>query len=108
MLTNRVLIHQDNAPAHKSALAMAIAHQYGFQLVEHLLHFPDLAPSDYDLLPKMKKELNGHCFPSDGDVMNAVRGFLEDQDKTFYAEGIRKLKGRWTKCVNMQGDYVEK
>ena len=56
----------------------------------------------------MKNELSGRCFPSDGDVMNAVRGFLEDQDKAFYAEGIRKLKGRWTKCVNMQGDYVEK
>ena len=108
MLTNRVLLHQGNALAHKSALAMAAAHQFGFQLVEHLLHFPDLAPSDYYLFPKMKKELSGHYFPSDGDVMNPVRGFLEDQDKIFYVEGMRKLKGRWTKCVNMQGDYVEK
>ena len=83
MLTNRLLLHQDNAPAHKSALAMATAHQCGFQLVEHLPHFPDMAPSGYYLFPKMKKEPSGHCFPSDGDVMNAVRGFLEDQDKTF-------------------------
>ena len=92
MLTKMVLLHQDNAPAHKSVLAMATAHQCRFQLVEPLLHFPDLAPSDYYLLPKMKKELSGHCFPSDGDVMNVVRGFLENQNKTFYAEGTRKLK----------------
>ena len=46
MLTNGVLLHQDNAPAHKSALAMAAAHQCGFQLVEHPLYFPNLAPSD--------------------------------------------------------------
>ena len=59
------------------------------------------------MFPKMKKELSGRCFPSDGDVMNAVRGFLEDQGKAFYAEGIRKLKGSWTKCVNTQEDYVE-
>ena len=35
MLTNGVLLHQDNAPAHRSALAMAAAHQCGFELVEH-------------------------------------------------------------------------
>ena len=45
---------------------------------------------------------------SDGEFMNAVRGFLEDPDKAFHAEGIHQLKGRWTKCVNKQGDYVEK
>ena len=101
-----MLLHQGNALAHKSVLAMAAAHQCGFQLVEHLLYFPDLAPSDYNLFPKMKKELSGHCFPSNDDGMNAVRGFLEDQDKAFYAEGIRKLKGRWTKCVNTEVGYV--
>ena len=108
MLINGVLLHQDNAPAHKSALAMAAAHQCGFELVEHLLYIPHLAPSDHNLFPKMKKELSGRCFPSDGDVINAVRGFLEDHDKTFHAEGTRKLKGRSAKCVNVQGYYVEK
>ena len=28
--------------------------------------------------------------------------------KTFFADGIRKLVGRWEKCIAKQGDYVEK
>ena len=87
---------------------MAAAHHCGFQLVEHPPYSPDLAPSDYYLFQKMKKELSGHCLPSDDDVINVVRGFMEDQYEAVYAEGIWKLKGRWTKCVNMQVDYVEK
>ena len=40
--------------------------------------------------------------------MNAVDHFLRDQNGTFYTEGIRLLHDRWTKCVNVGGDYVEK
>ena len=41
------LFHQDNAPAHKSTVALAAIHDCGFQLVEHPPCSPDLAPSDY-------------------------------------------------------------
>ena len=52
-----VLFHQDNAPAHKSIVAMAAMPDCGFELVDHPPHSPDLAPSDYFLPPNMKKTL---------------------------------------------------
>jgi hypothetical protein len=33
---------------------------------------------------------------------------LRDQPKTFFLEGIHKLVDRWTKCIEKEGDYVEK
>ena len=54
-----VLFHQDNAPAHKSVVAMAAVHDCGFELVDHHPHFPDLAPSDYFLFNNMKKTTLG-------------------------------------------------
>lgn len=42
-----VLFHQDNAPAHKAAVAMAVIQEMGFELVEHPPYSPDLAPSDF-------------------------------------------------------------
>ena len=39
-----VLFHQDNAPAHKSTVAMAAIHECGFELVDHPPYSPDLAP----------------------------------------------------------------
>ena len=55
----------------------------------------------------MKRELGGRHFASDDDVINAVEYFLSDKDSGFYAEGIRMLHDRWTKCVSVEGDYVE-
>ena len=51
-----VLFHQDNAPAHKSAVAMAAVCDCGFELVDHPPYFPDLAQSDYFLFLSVKKK----------------------------------------------------
>ena len=56
-LSLSVLFHQDNAPAHKSTVAMAAN-----QLVEHPPYSPDIAPSDYYPSAKMKVEFGGHHF----------------------------------------------
>ena len=55
----------------------------------------------------MKKEISGHHFARNNDIMNAVYHFLRDKNGAFYAEGIRLLHDRWTKCVNVGGDYVD-
>ncbi|EFN74510.1 hypothetical protein EAG_08659, partial [Camponotus floridanus] len=28
--------------------------------------------------------------------------------KSYYTEGIKKLEHRWSKCIELKGDYVEK
>ncbi|XP_045132250.1 histone-lysine N-methyltransferase SETMAR-like [Portunus trituberculatus] len=47
-------------------------------------------------------------FLRDEDVKEAVHKWLHDQPQTFFSEGIRKLVDRWTKCIEKQGDYIEK
>ena len=58
-LTEGVSFHQDNAPTHKSVVAMAAVCDSGFELVDHPPYSPDLAPSDYFLFPNLKKHLAG-------------------------------------------------
>jgi len=108
MLTKGVLFHQDNAPVHKSVVAMSAIHDCGFELIDHPPYSPDLAPSDFHLFPKMKKELAGRHFPSNDDVISAVNDFLRVAEENFFLTGIRALQHRWQKCVNLEGDYVEK
>ena len=43
----RVLFHQDNAPAHKSVVAVAAVNDPAFELVDHPPYSPDLAPSQH-------------------------------------------------------------
>ena len=40
--------------------------------------------------------------------MEAVNEFLEDQNREFYFEGLSKFEHRWTKCIDVEGDYIEK
>ena len=107
-LSKGVIFHQDNAPAHTSAVAMAAIHGCGFEILSHPPYSPDLAPSDFHLFPKMKLELSGRRFTTNDDVIEAVEEYLQSKDAAFYEQGIRALQHRWTKCVNCRGDYVEK
>jgi hypothetical protein len=76
--------------------------------MEHPAYSPDLAPSDFHLFGPLKEALRGRRFPCDDDVKAAVHQWLRAQPKTFFADGIKKLVGRWEKCIAKQGDYIEK
>ena len=68
----------------------------------------DLAPSDFHLFLKMKEHLAGKLHADDEDLQHAVVDWLNSQAAVWYEEGISKLVSRYDKCLNVQGDYVEK
>ncbi|KAG5326632.1 GVQW3 protein, partial [Pseudoatta argentina] len=41
-------------------------------------------------------------------TLEFVRNWLVTQPQSFYEQGINKLPNRWEKCVEREGDYVEK
>ena len=104
----KVLFHHDNAPAHSSGVVAAKLMELRFQLVPHPPYSPDLAPSDYYLFPNMKKWLAGRRFYSNEEVIAETNAYFEELDQSYYSEGINKLEQRWTKCISLNGDYVEK
>jgi histone-lysine N-methyltransferase SETMAR len=103
-----VLLLHDIEPAHTSQVAMAAATDCGLEILSHPRYSPDLAPSDFSLFPKLKTKLRGGCFGSNEGVMEAVNEFFEDQNIEFYFEGLNKLEHRWVKCIDVEGDYIEK
>uniref|UniRef100_A0A0K2SWW6 Histonelysine Nmethyltransferase SETMARlike [Hydra vulgaris] n=1 Tax=Lepeophtheirus salmonis TaxID=72036 RepID=A0A0K2SWW6_LEPSM len=103
-----VLFNHNNASAHISSVVVAKLREIGFQLVSHPPHSPDLAPSDYYLFPNLKKWLGGKRFYSNEEVIAETNGYFSDLGKSYYSEGISKLEQRWTKCISLKGDYVEK
>ena len=103
-----IMLHQDNAPVHTSRVAMDAVRECGYELLPHPPYSPDLAPSDFHLFPRLKKHLRGRRFDDDGELTAAVEGWLGDQDVDFYRSGINDWITRWDKCVELEGDYVEK
>jgi len=58
------------------------------------------------LFPKLKGFMRGRKFADDDDVICTTSDWLEDQE--FFYNGIRALENCWTKCISVEGDYVEK
>lgn len=104
----KVLFHQDNARVHTCVSAMAKIHELRYELLPHPPYSPDLAPCDYFLFPNLKKWLGGRRFASNNEVIDATNDYFAGFEKSYFLGGIEKLEKRWTKCIELKGDYVEK
>ena len=106
--TRGVVFHQVNARPHTAARTMAKIEQLGWEVLVHPPYSPDLAPSDYHLFGPLKSHMRGNHFNTDAAVIEAVSKWIKTQPTEFFAKGIDNLVGRWNKCVEKDGDYVEK
>jgi histone-lysine N-methyltransferase SETMAR len=76
--------------------------------IEHLLHSPDLAPSDFHLFGLLKTHLGGRHFSDDEEVKTGGQKWLKQQAKDFYDAGFDILVKRWDKCIDVGGGYIKK
>jgi len=80
---------------------------FGWEVFDHPRYSPDLVPSDYHLFPNMKTWLATQRFDDDAELQAGVNEWLKFQAATFY-DGINKLVHRYDKCLNLNGDCIEK
>jgi len=52
--------------------------------------------------------MKGRQFADDEEVICTSNFWLKDKDQQFFYSGIRALEKRWTKCISVAGDCVEK
>jgi len=82
----------DNAPAHRALATQKKLAYLGFQCLDHSPYSSDLAPSDYHLLPGLKKELKGRHVSSDAEVIAAAETWLDGQHSEFFFEWLAKVR----------------
>ena len=58
-LADDLILHQDNAPAHRAWVVQDFLQESGIKILERPPYSPDLAPSNFWLFPNMKELL--HC-----------------------------------------------
>ena len=82
----------DDVPIHTAQVVVSETANCSFELLPHSTNSPDLVPSDFFLFSKLKSHLLGHHFRNNNKAISAVKEFLEDQDATFFYDGIAILK----------------
>lgn len=79
-----------------------------FKLLDHPPYSPDPARSDIFLFPHLKIALAGQRFSSNGETITFVNNYFTEKNAEYYLDGLERWEHRWEKCVELQGDYVEK
>ncbi|KAJ4436971.1 hypothetical protein ANN_17103 [Periplaneta americana] len=97
------LLRTDNARAHTADLYC----RWGWEVLFHPSHSPDLSPCDYDLIPKMKEPLRDVRFRTVTDILQAVGSCIRNINRTGAATGILRLPHRWQRVVDNAGYYIE-
>lgn len=108
MLSAGVVLLHDNARPHAANRTQDLITSFGWEQFDHPPYSHDLAPSDYHLFLHLKTHLAGQRHTDDEDVKTTVMQWLSNQAATFFDDGIQKLVPRCDKCLNINGNYVEK
>lgn len=108
LCNEKIIFHHDNTSAHASSIVAAKLHDLGYELLPHPPYSPDLAPCDFFLFPNMKKKLAGIKLKTNDEVIAETEAYFAELPKTYFLDGLKKMEYRWTKCIDLQGDYIEK
>lgn len=104
----RYFLHHDNAPAHTAVATNNFIALSGIEEIRPAPYSPDLAPCDFWLFPKIKKNLRGRVFSNNEEIINAVNAEVASLQKADFKDCFRKWIYRLHKCVDISGNYVEK
>ena len=107
-LSKGILFQQDNARVHTCKIAMDAVERNGYELIPQPAYSSDLAPSDYFLFPNLKKDIRGCHFRSNEEVVAAIEEWVRDKDPGFFSSGLMALEHCWSKCIILEGNYIEK
>ena len=108
MFSHGVRLLHKNTPVHTAAVAKGAVKECGFEEIEHPPYNTDLAPSDYYLFSKLKKDLWSKKFDDEEELKTAVMEHFADKEPEYFLKGIELLVQRCEKCVEIKGDYIEK
>ena len=101
------ILYHDSAPAHTSHLVQQFLAKHGTAQLQQPPYLRDLAPCDFFPFPRLKKVLKGHRFEATEDIKRNSTKTLLDILKETFAKCFQQWQQRWTKCVVVEGNYVE-
>lgn len=104
---SKVIFQHDNARPHVSKVVKDKLAELKWEVIPHPPYSPDLAPSDYHLFLSMSNSFKGQKFNNRSDVQRALDDFIKSKKQEFWSDGIKKLKDRWAKTVEAEGEYFD-
>ena len=106
-LSKGVLLQQ-NARVHTCKVVMDAVEWNGYELIPHPAYSPDLAPRDFFLFPNLKRISVDFISSLMKKSVMAAEEWVNGKDPDFFSSGLTALEHRWSKCITLEGNYIEK
>ncbi|UYV71997.1 hypothetical protein LAZ67_9001515 [Cordylochernes scorpioides] len=107
------ILHHDNARPHTAHLMTSFLAKNGTQILLQPPYFPDIAPNDFFLFPKLKAVLKGRHFDTRDDIIEKSPLALKSIPKEAYKNCFDNWEKRWRwilltilSCFLMQTNHV--
>nr|XP_012151353.1 PREDICTED: putative uncharacterized protein FLJ37770 [Megachile rotundata] len=100
-------LHHDNAPCHGAIVVQQLLTKFDVATLPHPPYSPDLAPPDFFLFPRIKRELKGHRFDSIEAIQAGTTKALNSIPETDFQKAFDEWQRRQTKYVDAGGMYFE-
>jgi histone-lysine N-methyltransferase SETMAR len=107
MAVGEWFLHWDNAPVHTAATITDWLAARRIKMIQHLPYLPDLAPANFFLFPKVKKELAGLTLTRES-FKKDCEGTVRTISAADFTEAFRQWFRRCKKCIEIGFEYVEK
>ena len=107
LISAGVILHHDNAPAHKSYLVSSTVQNLRYELLRHPPYSLDLAPSNNFLLPILQDYLKGRYYDDRSSLRSSIHQCLNSMSEDDFTADIQKLPERWQKCISAKERYFE-
>ena len=100
-------LHHDNAQSHTAFVVTSYLTRIGVATIPQPPYSPDLAPANFFLFPRLKRELKRHHLGTLKNVQTTTTTLLNSIPAEEFQGAYAAWKLRWQKCIDAQGSYFE-
>ena len=104
---DKVIFQHNNVRPHVAKVVKETLEAPNWDFLHHPPYSPDIAPSDYHLFRSMAHGLAKQHFTFYKKAKDWVDSWITSKNEEFFKRSIRMLPDRWSKVVEIDGQYFE-
>ncbi|UYV72446.1 hypothetical protein LAZ67_9003181 [Cordylochernes scorpioides] len=106
-IKDTVKLHHDNATSHTAFIITNFLARSNTPVIPHPPYSPDLAPCDFFLFPRFKREMKGKHWETVENIQHHVTTFLRSIPVEEFQGAFQAWQTRLRKCIDAGGMYFE-
>ncbi|UYV74547.1 hypothetical protein LAZ67_12000097 [Cordylochernes scorpioides] len=102
-IKDTVKLHHDNATSHTAIIITNFLARSNTPVIPHPPYSPDLAPCDFFLFPRLKREMKGKYWETVENIQHHVTTFLRSIPVEEFQGAFQSWQTRLRKCIDAGG-----